>query len=106
MELILTDANFEAEVLKSPVPVMVDFWAAWCGPCKILSPIIEEIAHEMEGQPVKVAKMDVDANVDTPPKYGIMSIPTVIIFKDGEVAEQFVGVTAKDKLIEKLKARM
>jgi len=105
-ELILTDQNFEAEVLKSSVPVMVDFWAAWCGPCKILSPIIEEIAKELEGKAVKIAKMDVDANLDTPSKYGIMSIPTVIIFKNGEVLEQMVGVQAKDKLIEKLNAAM
>lgn len=105
-EVILNDANFEAEVLKSEVPVMVDFWAAWCGPCKIMGPIIEEIAKEMEGKPVKVAKMNVDDSPETPGKYGIMSIPTLIIFKGGEVVEQLVGVQAKDKLVEKLMAQL
>jgi thioredoxin 1 len=105
-EVILNDANFEAEVLKSEVPVMVDFWAAWCGPCKIMGPIIEEIARDMEGKPVKVAKMNVDDSPETPGKYGIMSIPTLMIFKGGEVVEQLVGVQAKDKLVEKLMAQM
>jgi len=105
-EVILNDQNFEAEVLKSPVPVLVDFWAAWCGPCKIMGPIIEEIAKEMEGKAVKIAKMNVDESPETPGKYGIMSIPTLIIFKAGEPAEQLVGVQAKDKLIEKLTAQM
>lgn len=105
-EVILNDANFEEEVLKSEVPVLVDFWAVWCGPCKILSPIVEEVAKEMEGKPVKVTKMDVDANPETAAKYGIMSIPTLMIFKGGKVVEQLVGVQAKDKLIEKLTAQM
>jgi thioredoxin 1 len=106
-EIIVNDQNFEAEVLKSEVPVLVDFWAVWCGPCKILSPIVEEIAKEMEGKPVKIAKMNVDENPETPGKYGIMSIPTLIIFKKGVVAEQLTpGIHAKDKLIEKLTALM
>ena len=105
-EVILNDQNFEAEVLKSEVPVLVDFWAAWCGPCKIMGPIIEEIAKEMAGKPVKVAKMNVDESPETPGKYGIMSIPTLIIFKGGEPVEQLVGVQAKDKLVEKLTAQM
>ncbi len=103
--VILNDQNFEAEVLKSPVPVLVDFWATWCGPCKILGPIVEEVAAELEGKPFKVAKMDADENMETPGRYGIMSIPTVIIFKDGQVVEQMVGVQSKDKLIEKLTAQ-
>lgn len=106
MEVILNDQNFEAEVLKSDVPVLVDFWAPWCGPCKIMSPIVEELAKEMEGKPVKVAKMNVDESADIAPKYGIMSIPTLMIFKGGEPVDQMVGVTAKDTLVEKLTARM
>ncbi len=106
MEVILNDQNFEAEVLKSEVPVLVDFWAPWCGPCKIMGPIIEEIAKDLEGKPVKVAKMNADESHEIPEKYGIMSIPTLMIFKGGEVVEQMVGVTAKDKLVEKLTAHM
>ena len=106
MEVILNDQNFEAEVLKSDVPVLVDFWAPWCGPCKILGPIVEELAKEMEGKPVKVAKMNVDESQDIPQKYGIMSIPTLMIFKGGEVVDQMVGVTPKDTLAEKLTSKM
>ena len=102
METILTDKNFEAEVLKSKTPVLVDFWAAWCGPCKIMGPIVEEVAKKLEGKPVKVAKMNVDENQETPGKYGIMSIPTLMIFKNGQVVDTMVGVQAKEKLIEKL----
>lgn len=105
-EVILNDQNFEEEVLKSEVPVLVDFWAAWCGPCKILGPIVDEIATEMEGKAVKVAKMNVDESPETPGKYGIMSIPTLIIFKGGQAIDQMVGVQAKDKLIEKLNSHM
>lgn len=104
--IILNDQNFEAEVLKSEVPVLVDFWAAWCGPCKIQGPIVEEIAKDMAGKPVKIAKMNVDESPDTPGKFGIMSIPTLIIFKGGKVVEQLVGVQAKDKLVEKLTAQL
>ncbi len=106
MEIVLNDQNFETEVLKSDVPVLVDFWAPWCGPCKIIAPIIEEIARELEGKPVKIGKMNADENQATPEKYGIMGIPTLMIFKNGEVVGQFVGVTPKDTLMEKLKAQM
>jgi thioredoxin 1 len=106
MEVILNDQNFEAEVLKSDVPVLVDFWAPWCGPCKILGPIVEELAKDMEGKPVKIAKMNADESQDIPSKYGIMGIPTLMIFKNGEVVDQMVGVTAKDTLAEKLAAQM
>ncbi len=106
MELVITEENFEKEVLKSDAPVLVDFWAPWCGPCKIMGPIIEEVAKELEGKPVKIGKMNVDDNPETPGKFGIMSIPTIIIFKNGEAVEQMVGVQAKEKLIEKLTAQM
>src|SRR3989344_4080069 len=98
----VTDQNFDEEVLKSKTPVLVDFWAAWCGPCKIMGPIVEEVAKKLEGKPVKVAKMNVDENQETPGKYGIMSIPTLMIFKNGQVVDTMVGVQAKEKLIEKL----
>jgi len=106
METILTDANFEKEVLKADVPVLVDFWAPWCGPCKIYGPIIEEVAKEMEGKKVKIAKMNVDESQEYPGKYGVMSIPTSIIFKGGEPVEQMVGVQAKEKLVEKLQKHL
>lgn len=106
MDLIVTDANFDSEVLKSKEPVLVDFWAPWCGPCKIMGPIIEEIANEMKGKAVRVGKMNVDENQTTPGAYGIMSIPTLMIFKNGQVVEQMVGVQAKEKVVEKLNAQM
>jgi thioredoxin 1 len=106
MEKTFTDANFEAEVLKADVPVLVDFWAAWCGPCKIMGPIVEEVALALEGKPVKVGKMNVDENQVTPGTYGIMSIPTLMIFKGGVPVETMVGVQAKDKLVEKLSAQL
>lgn len=102
METILTEENFEAEVLKSDVPVLVDFWAPWCGPCKVLGPVIEELAKEFDGKPVKIAKMNVDESPVTPGKYGVMSIPTLILFKGGEAVDQMVGVQPKEKLAEKL----
>ena len=106
MELVINEQNFETEVLKSDVPVLVDFWAPWCGPCKIMGPIIEEVAKELEGKPAKIGKMNVDDNPETPAKYGIMSIPTIIMFKNGEPVDQMVGVQAKEKLLEKLNAQM
>lgn len=91
-ELIFTDQNFDSEVLKSDVPVLVDFWAPWCGPCKIASPIVEKIAEEMADKPVKVGKMNVDENQSTSQQYGILSIPTFLVFKGGKVVDQIVGV--------------
>ncbi|MCX6767071.1 MAG: thioredoxin [Candidatus Moranbacteria bacterium] len=97
MEMQFTDQNFEAEVLKSEKPVLVDFWAAWCGPCQMMGPIVEELAEEVKDK-YKVGKMNVDENRETAAKFEIMSIPTLIIFKDGKVAKQFVGVQAKENL--------
>ncbi len=86
----VTDGEFETAVLKSEIPVLVDFWATWCGPCRMIAPIVEQIKGEL-GDKVKVVKMDIDANPSTPMRLGIMSIPTVIIFKDGKAAERTVG---------------
>ncbi len=89
-----TDANFEAEVLKSDVPVLVDFWAEWCMPCRMIAPTIDELAEEYAGR-AKVGKVDTDANRDTGFKYGISAIPTILLFKNGQVAQKFVGLTKK-----------
>ena len=101
MEAItLTQANFEEEVLKSEVPVLVDFWAAWCGPCKMLSPIVEEVAADAQG--FKVGKVDVDEEDILAEKYGVASIPTLVVFKNGEEADRSVGVVQKDRILEML----
>jgi len=97
----VTDQDFEKEVLKSEIPVLVDFWAAWCGPCRIIAPIIDEIAKELEGK-VKVCKMNVDENPVTPGKYGIRAIPTLIIFKNGEPVEVIVGAVSKSSILNVL----
>jgi len=95
--LTITVSNFEDEVIKSELPVLIDFWAEWCGPCKMIGPIVEELAKEYEGN-LKVAKCDVDSNQNIAIKYGIRSIPTLLLFKNGEVAEQIVGVFPKQKI--------
>ena len=99
--LAVTEANFEDEVIKSEIPVLIDFWAEWCGPCKLIAPIVEEIAKDYEGK-LKVAKCDVDTNQQIAIKYGIRSIPTVLVFKDGEVAEQVIGAVPKQHLTSKI----
>ena len=95
--LALTDDAFEQEVLKSDIPVLVDYWAEWCGPCKMIAPLLEDIADEYEGQ-VKVAKLNIDENPQTPPKYGIRGIPTLMLFKGGEVEATKVGALSKSQL--------
>jgi thioredoxin 1 len=93
----VNDANFDQEVLQSEQPVLVDFWAAWCGPCKALAPIVDEVATQYNGK-LKVAKMDVDRNSATPMRYGIRGIPALLLFKGGKVADQIVGYVPKDTI--------
>ncbi len=98
----VNDQNFEEEVLKSDVPVLVDFWAPWCGPCQRMLPIMDELAKEMEGKPVKIVKMNVDENSSTPEKYSILNIPTFIVFRDGEVVSTLHGGQEKSVLADAL----
>lgn len=98
MEHTFTDANFDAEVIKSDVPVLVDFWATWCGPCRMQGPIIEELAGEMDGAKVKIGKLNVDDSGKSAQDFGVMSIPTLIIFKGGKEVERLVGVQQKEGL--------
>ena len=97
-ELILTDANFQKEVLESSIPVLVDFWAPWCGPCQIMGPLIEELATEWDASKIKVAKLNVDDNPVVAGNYRVMSIPTFIEFKNGQAVETLVGGMPKEKL--------
>ncbi len=96
-----TDGNFDAEALKSDKPVVVDFWAAWCGPCRMIAPIIEELAGEFDGK-AKIGKLDVDENQQTAIKYGVRSIPTVLFFKGGELKDTIIGAVPKSAFTEKI----
>lgn len=100
MEVIFTDANFKQEVLESAMPVFVDFWAPWCGPCQMMGPIVEELARENEGKNIKIGKCNVDENGETASQFGIMSIPAFFVFKGGQVVDQIVGGVQKEKLKE------
>ncbi|MAA74569.1 MAG: thiol reductase thioredoxin [Salinisphaeraceae bacterium] len=95
----VTDDSFDTDVLGSDTPVLVDYWAEWCGPCKMIAPVLDEIADEFDGK-IKVAKLNIDENQDTPPKYGIRGIPTLMLFKNGEVAGTKVGSLSKSQLTE------
>ena len=101
--LTFTDDNFQTDVLKADQPVLVDFWASWCGPCRMIAPTVEALAGEYDGR-AKVGKLDVDANQQTAAAYNVRSIPTLLLFKDGEVVDQIVGVAQKDVLAKKLDA--
>ena len=97
----VTDADFHEKVLESDLPVVVDFWAEWCSPCKLIAPILEELAAEYDGK-VKIAKLDVDHNPETPGRYGIMGIPTLIVFKNGAPVERIVGYMPKARLLQRI----
>lgn len=101
----LTSANFTEEVLQSSTPVLIDFWAPWCGPCKIMSPLVEEVAGELGGK-MKVGKVNVDEHGDLAQQYNILSIPTFMVFKGGQVVEQFSGAMPKEALLQKLQAHL
>ena len=105
MALEITDANFEEIVLKSDKPILLDFWAVWCGPCRMVGPLVEEIANEYEGKAV-IGKVDVDSNPGVAGKFGIRNIPTLLFFKNGEIVDKQVGAVPKQVLVNKLEAIM
>ena len=97
----ITDENFESEVIKSDKPVLIDFWAVWCGPCKMIAPIVEELASEYNGK-VKIGKLDVDSNQQSSIKFGVRSIPTLLLFKDGKLKDTIIGAVPKKNIVDKL----
>jgi thioredoxin 1 len=103
--MTITDATFESEVLNAAEPVLVDFWATWCGPCKAIAPALEEIATEQTGR-LKIAKLDVDANGETAMRFGVQSIPTLILFKDGQQVERLLGAMPKQSIMSKLERHL
>ncbi len=105
MEVKINDANFEEEVIKSPLPVLVDFWAEWCAPCRMVAPAVEELAADYAGR-LKVCKANVDEGQGIASRYGIRAIPTLVIFKGGQVVDQIVGVVSKEHLEEKIKPHL
>jgi thioredoxin 1 len=105
MALQITDSNFEELVLKSDKPVLIDFWAEWCGPCRVVGPIVEELSQDFEGRAI-VGKVDVDSNPNISMKYGIRNIPTLLVFKNGEIVDKQVGAVPKNILAQKLNAQL
>ena len=103
MAIAVNDANFNEIVINSDKPVLVDFWAPWCGPCRMIAPIVDELAVEYEGKAV-IAKCDVDSSSDVPVKYGIRNIPTILFFKDGKVVDQMIGAASKQAFADKIKS--
>ncbi|MBW8484619.1 thioredoxin [Actinomadura parmotrematis] len=101
----VTDATFDAEVLASETPVLVDFWAEWCGPCKMIAPVLDQIAAEQDGK-LKIVKMDYDANPLTPGKYGVLGLPTLLLYKGGEVVEQITGAKPKRALLKAIEPHL
>ena len=102
VDINVTDKSFDSEVVNSPIPVLVDFWAVWCGPCRMQDPILSEAAKEFEGK-IKIAKLNVDENPQTAGKYAVMSIPTLMLFKGGIIVKQMIGVQSKETLVEEFK---